>query len=351
MNDVFSKVLFVGPQNNYGGIGAVLRTYQKNLTHFNFIATHKDQSKIFNSFYFLYSLLRVNMYLLTNPKIQIVHLHSASKGSMIRKMIIAMLAKAYKKKVIFHMHGGQFKDYYKGLSWSKPVFTSILNKVDLFICLTEEWKTYFETVVGLKHTLVVANPIDIHPNVVLRPIFNELKLLFLGSINHKKGIFDLLDYLETNPYFQSEKIDLTIGGIGEVDRLLNKIHESSYKDQIHYVGYIDGHLKAATIEACDIFILPSYYEGLPVSILEALSHGKPIIATKVGGVASIVKVNQTGWLFEAGKFNQLDPILEQIMYHRFPLEQYQKNAINMASNFSTHHVLSKLTKEYQKLFN
>ena len=60
MEDIYSKVLFIGPLNSFGGIGAVLRTYQKNIKHFNFIPTHKDQSKIQNIFHFIYSLFEFN---------------------------------------------------------------------------------------------------------------------------------------------------------------------------------------------------------------------------------------------------------------------------------------------------
>ncbi len=97
MNRDFSNVLFVGPQNAYGGIGAVLRTYKKNMHHFNFIPTHKDHSKMLSTFYFIYSLYKINIFLLRNNHIKIVHVHSASKGSMIRKMMITLFALLYQK--------------------------------------------------------------------------------------------------------------------------------------------------------------------------------------------------------------------------------------------------------------
>lgn len=351
MNDIFSKVLFVGPKNSYGGIGAVLRTYHNNIKSFKLIETHKDQLLFFNIFYFIYVLLKINIFLLFNHKIKIVHIHSASNGSFVRKVIIAMIAKSLNKKVIFHMHGGQFKEYFDHLKWSKPFFLNILNKFDLFICLTNDWRLYYEQELGLKNVMVLGNPVNISPRVIIKSINKPLKLLFLGTLNKKKGIFELLDYLENNYHFKSQKIHLSIGGIGETEKLYDKINNSVYKNQISYLGFVDGNMKAKAIIACDIFILPSYYEGLPVSILEAMGYAKPVIATRVGGIPSVVNNNTNGWLFKAGNFYELDPILDEIIENRFPLEQYQNNAYNIASNYSSDNILSRLSNEYTKLAN
>ena len=351
MSDIFSNVLYVGPLNTFGGIGAVLRTYEKNITDFNFIATHKDHSKIGSSFYFIYSLFHLNGLLLFNRKIKIVHIHSASKGSFIRKIIVVLFSKIHQKKIIFHMHGGQFKEYHKKLTWEKSVYSSILKEVDLFICLTEEWKSYFQENLGLQNVLVLGNPVKID-NVIKHKSYNQvISLLFLGSLNAKKGIFDFLNYIYTNSYFKNKQIKLTVGGTGEVDKLTNMIKRTEFLDQINYIGFVSEQKKIDAILDCDIFILPSYYEGLPVSILEAMGYGKPIIATRVGGVPSVVKEQKNGWLFDAGNFNQLDAIFDEILNHRFPLHQYQTNAYEMASGFSTENIIMDLSNHYEKLIN
>lgn len=351
MSDVFSKVLFVGPLNPYGGIGAVLRTYEQNIEPFNFIATHKDQSKLGSICYFIVSLMKINATLLCNRKIQIVHIHSASKGSFVRKTIISLLAKSWNKKVVFHMHGGQIKDFYNQLSWSKYFFKKVIKGIDLFICLTEEWKSYFEIHFGLEHILVLGNPVPIANNILHKPFKQVISLLFLGSINPKKGIYDLLNYLYANPYFQNKQIQLTIGGIGEVDKLFHLIQQPEALNQIQYIGFVEGQVKNDVIQHCDFFILPSYYEGLPVSILEAMGFGKPIIATRVGGIPSVVKEHRNGWLFDAGDFKQLDPIFDEILNQQFPLHQYQQNAYEMASDYSSEKIMSHLALHFKNLIN
>ncbi len=351
MSDIFSKVLYVGPLNPYGGIGAVSRTYEENIKQFNFIATHKDQSKLGSIFHFFYSVNKIIFYLLFNRKIKIVHLHSASKGSFIRKVIIVLIAKTFKKRVVFHMHGGQFKEYFKQLSWGKNFLKEVLKRVDIFICLTEEWKFYFEQNLGLNNVSILGNPIKIQDSVTVKPLNHVISLLFLGSINSKKGIFDLLIFLESNIYFKNKQIQLTIGGTGEVEKLTSLIQDPIFLNQINYIGFVTGKLKDDAIKDCDVFILPSYYDGLPVSILEAMGHGKPVISTRVGGVPSIVKENNNGWLFNAGDFKQLDKIFDDIIHKKFPLKLYQQNAYNTASEFSSEKVLLNLSNIYKNMLN
>lgn len=351
MSDIFSKVLYVGPLNPYGGIGAVSRTYEENIKQFNFIATHKDHSKLGNAIFFILSLIKIAAFLFSNRNIKIVHLHSASKGSFIRKTIIALFAKIGSKKVVFHMHGGQIKNFYGQLTWSKIIFKSILSNIDVFICLTDEWKNYFQNQLELQNVVVLGNPIKIANTVAHKPFTNTISLLFLGSLNPNKGIFDLLTYLRSNAYFKNKQIRLMIGGTGDVDKLNGIIHDPAFLNQIKYIGFVSGQSKDDAIKDCDVFILPSYYEGLPVSILEAMGHGKPVISTRVGGVPSIVKENNNGWLFNAGDFKQLDKIFDDIIHKKFPLKLYQQNAYNTASEFSSEKVLLNLSDIYKNMLN
>ena len=351
MPDIFSKVLYVGPLNPYGGIGAVSRTYEENIKQYNFIATHKDQSKLGNTIFFTYSLVKLVTFLFLNRNIKIVHLHSASKGSFIRKIIIALFAKIGSKKVVFHMHGGQMKKFYGQLTWSRIIFKSILSKIDVFICLTEEWKNYFQNQLELQNVVVLGNPVKIANAVTHKPFNNTISLLFLGTLNPNKGIFDLLTYLRSNVYFKNKQIRLLIGGTGDVDTLNGIIHDAAFLNQIKYIGFVSGQSKEDAIKDCDVFILPSYFEGLPVSILEAMGHGKPVISTRVGGIPSVVQENKNGWLFNAGDFRQLDKIFDEIIHQKFPLKLYQQNAYNTASEFSSEKVLLNLSGIYKNLLH
>src|SRR5690606_121092 len=87
---------------------------------------------------------------------------------------------------------------------------------------------------------------------------------------------------------------------GEVESLRNYIENENLSDIVEYVGWVDGQKKNDLLLQCNVLILPSYNEGLPISILEAMSYGKAIIATTVGGIPEIVSDNENGFLFTPG---------------------------------------------------
>lgn len=346
---IFKNVLSIGPINKYGGMGAVIGTYQKNIENFNFFPSYKRDSLVRSSFFYLKCLLRVVIELIINKEILIIHIHSASKGSFYRKSIISLLSKLFGKKVIFHIHSGSFNQFYHKSFFRKYFIKKILNYVDIVICLSNDWLQFYQNELSLKNVFVLGNPVNIVSSDISVLHTNKLNLLFLGAISDNKGIFDLIHYLHSNIYFLDNRIDLFIGGIGASERLNRLIEESEYIDRLHYLGWVSDENKHTALKQCDIFILPSYFEGLPVSILEAIGYGKPIIASNVGGNPSIVKNNTNGWLFDPNQFEQLDIIFHEIFTNFSVLPFYQANSLKIADQFSTESVLTKLSTMYESL--
>jgi glycosyltransferase involved in cell wall biosynthesis len=114
----------------------------------------------------------------------------------------------------------------------------------------------------------------------------------------------------------------------------------------NFIGYS---YKDEMISDTDIFILPSHYEGLPMAILEAMSAGKPIISTSVGGIPSVVQPQHNGWLIEPGKINQLDAVLDQIFKEPALIAQFGLNAFVDAKQFHVQSIVSELNTIYNTL--
>lgn len=221
--------------------------------------------------------------------------------------------------------------------------------MDSVICLSEQWKHFYQDKLGLDNVTVIGNPVEIPGLLEYQNDTNKIQLLFLGKICDHKGVFDLIEYLRFNPFFLNNQIELLIGGNGEVERLKQIISDPCFKNNIQYCGWVQEDLKVQLLSNCDIYILPSYFEGLPVSILEAMAFGKPIIATNVGGVPSIVRNNHNGWLFTSGSFGELDSIFEQIFETRQLLIDYGKSSYVQVSQYAPELIQQDLTNLYQKL--
>ncbi len=74
---------------------------------------------------------------------------------------------------------------------------------------------------------------------------------------------------------------------------MNYIQTHALQDMVQYKGWIKSEEKQSLLSVCDVYILPSYFEGLPMSILEAMMHGKSIVSTCVG-VPEVVIPNYNG---------------------------------------------------------
>lgn len=340
------NVLFVGPDNNKGGIGAVLNVYSRSINGFQLIRTYPGNASVNKIIYFLKSIFLLVQKLLKDKSIKIVHIHSASNGSFIRKSIILLIAKTLTRKAILHIHGGSFKEYVASSKIRSRYILAILNMSDMVICLSDEWENYFKNKLGVKNVKVLSNPIEL-PELTNRQKESErLELLFLGAVVPAKGIFDLLEYLSTNKYFIAGRIRLHIGGEGDSHHLNMLLQKHGIKDSVVHHGWVENEEKSRLMNMMDIFILPSHVEALPMCILEAMSYAKPIISTKVGGIPSLVKERYNGWLYNPSQIHQLDQVFDEIFSNKNKLQAYGNNSRAEAIKYDIRTVAAKLNSIY-----
>src|SRR5699024_4267681 len=300
---IFKKVIFIGPQykNSRGGIGAVLATYAQNIKDFKFIASYNSLYSLpKNSLFFIKAIMILFKKLMLDKDIRIVHLHGNLKGSFYRMYIFFVISKyIFHKKVIYHYHAGErFKVFYDGANrFIKYLLSHLLRKSDVLICLSNNFYLFFNKNYRVNKIEVLHNPVSLpssgDANRSKDPI---LKLLFLGRIVEPKGIFDLLNVMLKYRSELEGHVVLHIGGSDDGMKISKFIQENNLEGYIVFKGWVKGRDKEMLLSACDVFVLPSYREGMPVSILEAMSYGKAILSTTVGGVPEIVQNNGNGLL-------------------------------------------------------
>ena len=141
---------------------------------------------------------------------------------------------------------------------------------------------------------------------------DKVKLLYLGIIGQRKGIYDLLRVIGDDATHYRKHIQLRIGGNCEEEKIKETIEGFGIQDFVKFEGFVKGDKKTEDLNWADIFVLPSYNEGLPVAILEAMSYGMPIISTNVGGIPEVVKDDVNGKLIVPG---DLEAIKKSIDYY------------------------------------
>lgn len=344
-------VLYVGPdyRNHRGGIGAVLAVYAQYITPFKFIPTYSHGSFLKKFVIYVKAIAFLIWKLSTDREIRIVHIHNASRGSFLRKSLIVMVSKIFGKKVILHVHGAEFHIFYDKAGIFRSYIRFIIRRCDVIACLSGQWKLYFESAFPGKKVVVINNVIDPPPSVGV-PVNHsqKVKFLFLGYIGQRKGVFGLIETLRKKENGFAGRYTLVVGGNGEVEQLNHVISENN-SDDVQYAGWVKGEKKNELLSQCDVYVLPSYNEGLPISILEAMSYGKPIISTTVGGIPEIVKPGFNGWLFEPGDHSALTAIIDEALTNRQLLTEYGSRSHELAKDFSPGVVMKHLDGIYISL--
>lgn len=296
---------FVPPK---GGIAQVLYTYNNEVyENFQFVPNSCESGTLKKIICAAVALVKTFVTLTFNSKIKIVHIHTASYISFKRSSFFVHLAKFLNRSVVIHIHGGSFADYFN----TNPIWIqSVLNKCDRIIALTPAWMTFFQEK-GCRSVFVVNN-------IIPKPTFysfdkdSMIHLLFMGWIVKEKGIFDLVEVLAEHKCECEGKLMLHVAGNHEIEKLKQMIIDYHMGSLITYEGWISGDEKIRFLNIMDALVLPSYTEGLPISILEALSYGKPVITTPVGGIPEIIN-ESNGYLFEPGNKHQLWKIIKSII--------------------------------------
>jgi len=124
---------------------------------------------------------------------------------------------------------------------------------------------------------------------------NDIKyILFAGRIDRQKGLFDLVECAE---YICKERADISfiIAGKGrDLKKLKDKTKKAGLQDRFIFLGQVNKNTLLDLYQKTSIFILPSYHEGLPGALLEAMSCGLPIIATDVRGNKDLINNRENG---------------------------------------------------------
>ena len=124
----------------------------------------------------------------------------------------------------------------------------------------------------------------------------ETKIGFIGRLSEQKGLAYLIEAIKL---LDKEKIHLFIVGDGDLkDKLLQKVQNLGIADKITFLGYRKD--TTAIINSCDFMVMPSLYEGLPLTLIEYFQNGKTLVGTTIPGIKEVVTQEKSGLLVEPG---------------------------------------------------
>ena len=348
--EISKQVIMVGVKRDTpGGMAAVINSYYQYIDKLQYITSWKLASMPVKVWYAFSSIVQFTLSLIFNKNIKIVHIQGAANASFSRKAVFVKIAKLFGKKVIMHQHACDFVEYYDNHK-NKTWITQTINNCDTLIVLSQWWKEYFTSIgIAADKIVILNNIVTPPPTHKARKIDGKIRLLFLGEIGKRKGIYDLLTAISNKREYFAQHIELHIGGNLEEDKLRTFIHDHNLESFVTFMGWVSGEKKRECLEWAHIYILPSYNEGLPIGILEAMSYRMPIISTPVGGIPEVVKNYHNGILVQPGNHDEISNALLYFIENPQHISQYGEVSYVMAQPYFPESVMGSLCKVYSDL--
>jgi glycosyltransferase involved in cell wall biosynthesis len=153
-----------------------------------------------------------------------------------------------------------------------------------------------------KKTYVVPNGVEVDRIAGIEPIVLEQEhaILYMGGLNERKGVHVLIEAVEMARH-QIPDIHLLIAGAGSHEgKLKERVQGSGLGDNVTFLGFIRGDARFSYLKAAKFLVLPSFWETLPIVVLEGMACGKAIVGSRVGGIPFLVHDGENGYLVQPG---------------------------------------------------
>ena len=342
-----SKVLVISVSNKgAGGVASVVSTfiaseYLNSKYQISYFFTNKPGSKASKFISTLFALI-LFPFLLMFSNYKVAHIHG---GSVLRKSYYALWLKLFRVPIIYQNHAANLDLYYKSATGIKKAYISyIFNLYDQKLCLGSYWENTLNKVIDKKWD-VLYNPVpELHLNNTTHDTCN---FTFMGELSERKGIKDLIHAFAK---FENENARLLVAGNGDVNSLAALCSELGISEKVEFLGWINKEQKLDLLARTDVVVLPSYAEGLPMSILEAMSVGLPVITTPVGALEDAITHNEHGLLVQPGNIEQIAAALSELTQNADKRIQLgEKSKLKFLECFEDDVVAKTLSNYYQQL--
>lgn len=353
--DISRHILMSGDyyRNNHpGGISAVVSYWSSNIEDLQYYPIYKNGGRLTKGWWFLTSYIRMALRMAFDRKIKVIHMHTAADGSFRRNSQLSALCRFFKRKTILHIHASRFKDFYNEASEKgRAQILNTLKSADRLIVLSESWKTWFEAIGIDPQKLTVLHNITPEPKIIQEYKVNDGKIhfLFMGEIGKRKGVFDIIRSLSLHKEEAEGKIELRIGGNKNEGLLQEMIKAAGLENIVKFEGWVSGEKKIRLLNWADVYILPSFNEGLPISILEAMSYSCPIISSPVGGIPEVVTDN--GILVSPGNEEEIWQAVQRYISDPELITVEGEKSIHHVQEYLPSYVMNHLKRIYAEMLD
>ena len=256
--------------------------------------------------------------------------------------------------IVNHIHGADFDEFYVNASESKKKkVKKIYEKCSVLIALSEEWKECLSQIVSPSKISIVENYSILHEDALKQRLERKCNniVLFLGELGKRKGCYDIPEVIAQVKKSIPDVRFVLAGAGDEVDeKAIEKlIDEENVSDNVEFPGWVRGDMKDKLLREADVFFLPSYNEGMPMSVLDAMGYGMPVVSTNVGGIPKIVHNGENGYCCKPGDVNTMSlMIIKLLMDQRIREKAEERSVVIVKEKYSLEAHINQIEILYEK---
>lgn len=255
---------------------------------------------------------------------------------------------------VFVTHNPDAMEFYKDFAvknnrlnyfyfpFKKRIEERVMSNSNAIIALNRDIQDYLVKK-GFTNTYVIPNAVDVEK---YRNECDDNFILYAGGFRKVKGI----NYLTKafSEICDDYSTDLVLIGSGpDEKRLKTMVTAKNLNDRVHFIPLVGKTKLREYLSKCSVFVLPSLFECMPVTLLEAMASGKPVIASNIMGSKDIITHGHDGFLFERGNVSELKKYLELCIPNK---DLRKKMGINARKTVEEKYTFEKVADHYLKLY-
>lgn len=289
-----------------------------------------------------------------------------NKVGFFRDTIYVFSAKIFSCKIIAHLRGGNFKNFYDSLPGILQfVAAGAVKQFNHLIVQSESIANQFTPFVDRGRISLLPNCVNTELIACAGPVIkNDTKVvLYVGHLSYAKGYYDLVDVIPeiaaifplAEFWFLGEEIKKERNIIlTENQERINRVNaiKQRFAKNIKYLGIVENRRIFSIMKSSKMLVLPSYSEGFPMVILEAMACGLPVVTTRVGALPDIVHDGINGYLIEPGDTKNLrERVISLLQNEQLCKKIGEENARYVENNFQPQHVIAQFSKIVEKVIS
>lgn len=282
-----------------------------------------------------------------------VHVNMAGRLSLFRKSSVVILSRALGIPVVLHLHA-QPEPLYHSLPVSLQTLTRWVFSLPASCVVLGAAAQQFvieDLKVRPERVEIVINGVP-EPGLARRKVVSGAmqRILFVGNLSDLKGVSDLLNALAL-PGFNPSRLQVSIAGGGDIQAYQSKAMQLGIDSFVHFEGWSDQEKVAGLMADADVLVLPSYVEGLPLVILEAMANGVAVVCSPVGEIPLMLADGVNACFVEPGDVPGIAEGLQRVLQEPAFRQALERNGrLLYEQRFSLDRFFTHVAKIHQRAF-